>query len=79
MASETDDLQARINALKDFIKSDRNELEVLESNLDKLSDTPGNEAFRSMLQGKIRNFNRKINTKTEMIEMFRSQLSSISQ
>jgi hypothetical protein len=78
MASETDDLQARINALKDFIKSDKNELEVLEGNLGKLSDSPGNEAFRSMLQGKIRNFNRKINTKTEMIEMFRSQLSSIS-
>ena len=76
--SETDDLQARINALKEFIKSDRNELEVLEDNLGKLSDTPGNDAFRSMLQGKIRNFKRKINTKTEMIESFKNQLSAIS-
>ncbi|WP_162055323.1 DUF349 domain-containing protein [Pontibacter pamirensis] len=76
--SETDDLQARINALKDFIKSDRNELEVLEGNLGKLSDTPGNDTFRNMLQGKIRNFKRKINTKTEMIETFQNQLSAIS-
>ncbi|PRY10962.1 uncharacterized protein DUF349 [Pontibacter ummariensis] len=76
--SETDGLQARINALKDFIKSDKNELEVLENNLGKLSDTPGNDSFRNMLQGKIRNFNRKINTKNELIDMFRSQLSAIS-
>ncbi len=76
--SETDDLQARINALRDFIKSDKSELEVLEGNLGKLSDSPGNEAFRSMLQGKIRNFNRKIGTKTAMIEMFKSQLSAIN-
>jgi len=76
--SATDDLQARINALKDFIKSDKSELEVLEDNLGKLSDAPANDAFRSMLQGKIRNFNRKISTKTDMIEMFRSQLSSAS-
>ncbi|GAA4422863.1 hypothetical protein GCM10023188_00960 [Pontibacter saemangeumensis] len=76
--SETDDLQARINALRDFIKSDKNELELLQDNLGKLSDAPGNDAFRSMLQGKIRNFNRKIGTKTDMIEMFRNQLSAIS-
>ncbi|WP_242921336.1 DUF349 domain-containing protein [Pontibacter liquoris] len=74
--SESDGLQARINALKDFIKSDKTELEVLESNLGKLSDAPGNETFRSMLQGKIRNFNRKINTKQELIETFKGQLST---
>ncbi|PTX22246.1 uncharacterized protein DUF349 [Pontibacter mucosus] len=76
--SETDGLQARITALRDFIKSDKNELEVLESNLDKLNDSPSNEAFRNMLKGKIRNFNRKIGTKTSLIEMFQSQLSAIS-
>ncbi|RIJ37797.1 DUF349 domain-containing protein [Pontibacter oryzae] len=76
--SETDGLQARINALKDFIKSDRSELEVLETNLDKLNDSPSNDAFRNMLKGKIRNFNRKIGTKTALIEMFQSQLSAIS-
>ncbi|WP_439881040.1 DUF349 domain-containing protein [Pontibacter sp. MBLB2868] len=76
--SEEDGLQARISALKDFIKSDKSELEVLESNLGKLSDSPGSDSFRSMLQGKIRNFNRKINTKKELIEMFKGQLSAIS-
>ncbi|ARS37195.1 DUF349 domain-containing protein [Pontibacter actiniarum] len=76
--SETDGLQARINALKDFIKSDRNELEVLETNLGKLNDSPSNDTFRNMLKGKIRNFNRKIGTKTALIEMFQSQLSAIS-
>ncbi|WP_187262900.1 DUF349 domain-containing protein [Pontibacter beigongshangensis] len=69
-------INARITALREFIKSDRQELEVLETNLGKLSDTPGNESFRSMLQGKIRNFNRKIGTKTELIEMFNRQLST---
>lgn len=76
--TETDGLQARINALKDFIKSDKSELEVLETNLGKLSDSPSNDAFRNMLQGKIRNFNRKINTKQELIELFKGQLSAIS-
>ncbi|AKD02958.1 DUF349 domain-containing protein [Pontibacter korlensis] len=76
--SETDSLQARINALRDFIKSDRSELEVLETNLGKLNDSPSNDAFRNMLKGKIRNFNRKIGTKSALIEMFQSQLSAIS-
>ncbi|MFD2246539.1 DUF349 domain-containing protein [Pontibacter ruber] len=76
--SDTDGIHARINALKEFIKSDKQELEVLESNLGKLSDAPGNETFRSMLQGKIRNFNRKINTKQELIEIFKEQLTTIS-
>ncbi|RAU84118.1 DUF349 domain-containing protein [Pontibacter arcticus] len=73
--SETENLHARINALKEFIKSDKAELEVLEDNLDKLSGAPANDAFKSMLQGKIRNFNRKINTKQELIEGFKNQLS----
>ncbi|MCC9168948.1 DUF349 domain-containing protein [Pontibacter harenae] len=77
--SQTDGLHARINALKDFIKSDKQELEVLETNLGKLSDSPANDSFRNMLKGKIRNFNRKINTKTEMIEMFKTQLSAIKE
>ncbi|TXK52806.1 DUF349 domain-containing protein [Pontibacter qinzhouensis] len=72
----TDGINARITALKEFIKSDNQELGLLETNLDKLSDTPGNESFRSMLQGKIRNFNRKIHTKTELIEMFKKQLTT---
>ena len=76
--TDEDCLHARINALRDFIKSDRQELEVLETNLGKLSDAPSNDAFRSMLQGKIRNFNRKISTKQALIEMFQEQLSTIN-
>ena len=76
--TEIDGLQARINALKDFIKSDKNELSLLEDNLGKLSDAPGNDSFRNMLKGKIRNFNRKINTKQELIEMYQGQLSAIN-
>lgn len=74
--STEDGLHARINALKDFIKSDRSELEVLESNLDKLSDSPSNDTFRNMLKGKIRNFNRKIHTKHELMELFRAQFNT---
>lgn len=74
--SEVEGLHARINALKDFMKSDRTELEVLETNLDKLNDSPSNDTFRNMLRGKIRNFNRKINTKQELIELFKAQLST---
>ncbi len=76
--TEIDGLEARINALKDFIKSDKNELSVLEDNLGKLSDAPANDSFRNMLKGKIRNFNRKINTKQDLITMFQSQLSAIN-
>ncbi|MDX5419505.1 MAG: DUF349 domain-containing protein, partial [Hymenobacteraceae bacterium] len=76
--TDEEGLHARINALRDFIKSDRQELEVLETNLGKLSDTPSNESFRNMLHGKIRNFNRKIKTKQALIDMFQEQLSTIN-
>ncbi|RYU80091.1 DUF349 domain-containing protein [Hymenobacter persicinus] len=64
----------RIQALREFIKYDRQEQDVLEENLGKLSDTPGNEAFRTMLQGKIRAFERKTRTKNELIELLRKRL-----
>jgi hypothetical protein len=70
-ANTEEQSQARIQALRDFIKSDKQELEVLETNLGRLADTPGNEAFRTMLQGKIKNFSRKIKTKQELIEMLK--------
>src|SRR5688572_1626912 len=73
--SPADQVHARINALRDFIKYDKQEVEVLETNLGKLSDTPNNETFRTMLQGKIRNFTRKITTKTELIEFLKNRLS----
>ncbi|WP_426489993.1 DUF349 domain-containing protein [Hymenobacter sp. 102] len=63
----------RIQALQEFIKYDQQEQEVLQENLGKLNDSPGNETFRTMLQGKIRAFDRKIRTKNELITMFRQQ------
>jgi hypothetical protein len=67
--SPADQVNFRVNALRDFIKADRQELDVLEANLGKLNPNPGNETFRNMLQSKIRNLNRKINTKHELIEL----------
>ena len=65
--------QTKITALQEFLKQDRQELEVLQDNLDKLSPTPGNEAFRTMLQTKVRGFERKVRTKTDLIELFKLQ------
>ena len=65
--------QARVNLLRDFIKGDKTELEVLETNLGKLAENPANETFRQMLEGKIRTFNRRIQTKQELIEMYRQK------
>ena len=73
--SPADQVNARINALRDFIKYDKQEVEVLETNLGKLSNTPNNETFRTMLQGKIRNFTRKITTKTELIDFLKNRLA----
>ncbi|GAB2526464.1 DUF349 domain-containing protein [Rufibacter soli] len=71
--SDQDQVQARISALRDFIKYDKQELEVLETNLGRLNPNPGNETFRAMLEGKIKNFNRKIRTKTELIDLLRKK------
>ncbi len=73
-----DQLHARLNALRDFIKYDKQELEVLETNLGRLAANPGNETFRTMLEGKIKNFNRKIKTKTELIELLKKKSGSES-
>ncbi|WP_400193038.1 DUF349 domain-containing protein [Hymenobacter sp. B81] len=64
-------LNLRLTALRDFIKFDRQEQAVLEENLGKLSDAPANEAFRNMLQSKIRTFERKIRTKNDLMELVR--------
>ncbi|UYZ62038.1 DUF349 domain-containing protein [Hymenobacter weizhouensis] len=74
--SSADQATLRIQALRDFIKYDKQEQEVLVDNLGKLNDSPGNEAFRTMLQGKIRAFDRKIRTKNELIAMFQQRLGS---
>jgi hypothetical protein len=76
--SDQDQVQARISALRDFIKYDKQELEVLETNLGRLNPNPGNETFRAMLEGKIKNFNRKIRTKTELIDLLRKKTEAQS-
>ncbi|GAA4391399.1 DUF349 domain-containing protein [Hymenobacter koreensis] len=67
--SDQEQLTLRLTALKEFIKFDRQEQAVLEENLGKLSDAPANEAFRNMLQSKIRTFERKIRTKNDLMEL----------
>jgi len=62
--------QAATQALRKFIESDRQELAVLQDNLGKLNTSPANDQFRQLLQGKIRTFERKIQTKTELIALF---------
>lgn len=74
--SAEDRINARVQALRDFIKYDKQEQEVLQENLGKLSDSPGNETFRNMLEGKIKGFERKIRTKTDLIELLRQRLAA---
>ena len=68
--------QAATTALRKFIESDRQELTTLRDNLDKLSSAPANDQFRQLLQGKIRTFERKIQTKTELIALFSASASA---
>jgi len=72
--SPEDQINSRIQALRDFVKYDKQEQEVLEENLGKLSSAPSNDAFRVMLEGKIRAFQRKIRTKNDLIELLRKRL-----
>ncbi|MBD2713670.1 DUF349 domain-containing protein [Microvirga sp. STR05] len=72
--SAEDQVNIRVQALRDFIKYDKQEQEALEENLGKLSAAPANDAFRQMLQGKIRAFERKIRTKNELITLLRQRL-----
>jgi hypothetical protein len=71
----TERAQAATTALRKFIENDRQELDLLRDNLDKLSSTPANDQFRQLLQGKIRTFERKIQTKTELIAIFSATTS----
>ncbi|TGE20563.1 DUF349 domain-containing protein [Hymenobacter aquaticus] len=72
--TKDEQISTRVQALRDFIKSDQQEREVLLENLGKLSDSPGNDTFRTMLQGKVRAFDRKIRTKTELIDILQQRL-----
>jgi hypothetical protein len=68
--------QAATVALRKFIESDRQELATLKDNLDKLNSSAANDQFRQLLQGKIRTFERKIQTKTELIALFQLPIGS---
>ena len=63
----------RATTLRELLKDDQQELEVLHDNLDKLSLSAANDAFRQMLQTKIRSFERKIRTKNDLIALFSQQ------
>ena len=63
----------RATTLRELLKDDHQELETLRDNLDKLSPSAANDAFREMLQTKIRSFERKIRTKNDLIALFSQQ------
>ncbi|WP_035561217.1 DUF349 domain-containing protein [Hymenobacter sp. IS2118] len=63
----------RATTLRELLKDDHQELEVLRDNLDKLSPSAANDTFRQMLQTKIRSFERKIRTKNDLIALFSQQ------
>ena len=68
----------RASTLRELLKDDHQELEVLRDNLDKLSPSAANDAFRQMLQTKIRSFERKIRTKNDLITLFSQQAQAAS-
>ncbi|GAB3331223.1 hypothetical protein GCM10027511_39790 [Hymenobacter humi] len=68
----------RASTLRELLKDDQQELEVLRDNLDKLSPSAANDAFRQMLQTKIRSFERKIRTKNDLIALFSQQAQAAS-
>ena len=63
----------RASTLRELLKDDHQELDTLRDNLDKLSPSAANDAFRQMLQTKIRSFERKIRTKNDLIALFTQQ------
>ena len=67
----------RATTLRELLKDDHQELETLRDNLDKLSLSAANDAFREMLQTKIRSFERKIRTKNDLIALFSQQAQAV--
>ncbi|HEX8330687.1 MAG TPA: DUF349 domain-containing protein [Hymenobacter sp.] len=63
----------RATTLRELLKDDHQELDVLRDNLDNLSPSSANDSFRQMLQTKIRSFERKIRTKNDLIALFSQQ------
>jgi hypothetical protein len=63
----------RADTLRELLKDDHSELATLRDNLANLSPSPANDAFRQMLQTKVRSFERKIRTKNDLITLFTQQ------
>ena len=63
----------RADTLRELLKDDHSELATLRDNLANLSPSPANDAFRQMLQTKVRSFERKIRTKNDLIALFSQQ------
>lgn len=68
----------RAETLRELLKTDHQELAVVQDNLDKLSSSPANDSFRQMLQTKVRSFERKIRTKNDLITIFSEQAQASS-
>jgi len=68
----------RADTLRTLLIDDNQELATLRDNLDKLSPSAANDAFRQMLQTKIRSFERKIRTKNDLIALFSQQAQAAS-
>ena len=63
----------RASTLRTLLVDDNQELATLRDNLANLSPSPANDAFRLMLQTKVRSFERKIRTKNDLIALFTQQ------
>ncbi|MDQ2792773.1 MAG: DUF349 domain-containing protein [Bacteroidota bacterium] len=63
----------RASTLRTLLVDDNQELDTLRDNLANLSASPANEAFRQLLQTKVRSFERKIRTKNDLIALFTQQ------
>ena len=63
----------RASTLRELLQDDHQELAVLRENLDNLNPSAANDAFRLLLQTKIRSFERKIRTKNDLIALFSQQ------
>lgn len=70
--------QLRAAALRELLKADAQELDVLRDNFGNLAATPANEAFRQLLQTKIRSLERKVRTKNDLITIFDQQARKLA-
>ncbi len=63
----------RLGLLREMLRADHAELTTLQANFDNLGPAPANDAFRQMLQTKIRSLERKVRTKNDLIAHFGPQ------